>query len=116
MVVEILIAHRHAENALAQQLGYGVLDEALITEVAEARRELLDHPGFPVHFAKEEHSTISAELAAPEIRHHFTTPEVLKSEGLLNTFCHAAGVFWLFRIRLSTITLHQNSTRPHHPV
>jgi hypothetical protein len=77
---------------------------------------LLDHPGSQVHFAKEEDSTVGAKIAALEIRDDFTTPEVLKSEGLLDTLCHAAGGFWLFCISLSTNTLHQNPTRPHHPV
>ena len=113
VVIEVLVAHGHAKDALAQQVRHGMLDEVLVPKVGEASRKLPDHPATAIHFAKQENSTISAQVATPEIGLHFTIAKVLKSEGLLYTLCHAAGGIWLFGISLSTNTLHQIPTRPH---
>jgi hypothetical protein len=90
VVVEILVSHRHAEDALAQKLRHGVLDEVGSPVVGEAGGELVDESGAPIDLPQEEHPAVGTDVAALEIGLHFAAAEVLKSEGLLDTVRHAA--------------------------
>lgn len=45
MVVEILVARRHAEDTLAQQIRDSMIDERLVAMIGKAMGELIDHAG-----------------------------------------------------------------------
>jgi hypothetical protein len=113
VVVEVLAAHRHAEDAPGQQLGHGVLDEFRRTAVGEAAGQLADETGARLGLAKEEHAAASAVAVALEISLDFEAAEVLKSEGLLDTVRVAAvGILCADR-RFNANALQRRPNCPH---
>lgn len=106
LVVEILVAHRHAEDALAQQIRDRVLDEGLAAMVGEAIGELIDQTGAQIDLPQEEDAAVGTDVATLEIDLNFAATEVLKSEGLLDTVRHAAAGVLCVRYYSNTNTLH----------
>lgn len=77
VVVEILVAHREAENALAQELAKAVDDIALVPEITEAVREFVEEPGTTFDLTQEDDASIGNEVASSEVSFHFSLPEPL---------------------------------------
>jgi len=71
VVVEILIAHCHAEDALTQKLRHGVLDEFWSPVVGEAGGKLVDESGAQIDLPQQEHPTVGTDVAPLEIGLHF---------------------------------------------
>ncbi len=74
--------------------------------IGEASGESVDEAGAEVHLTHQEDATIGTDVASLEIGLHFAATEVLKSEGLLDTVCHAAVGILCVRYCLNTNTLH----------
>ena len=112
VVIEVLIAHGEAENALAQELAQAVDDIALVTEIAEAMRELVDDPGAAFDLTQQHNASICTEVSALEIGFDFSLSESLQIEVGLNTVCHAAAGLSELSICLNANTLLQFPVRP----
>lgn len=96
MVIDVLVAQRDAEDALAQHDGEVMLDEAAVAPVGEAGGELLAEALGAVHLAQQLAAAIAGEVPAGEIHLHTPAAEALKVEALLISLCRRLSrVHWM---------------------
>ncbi len=92
VVVQILVAQRLAEHALAQQLLDRVLDALGTPVVREARRKPADQPRVLGHLAKQQNARVRALVAPIKRGLHPPAPERLKLQLSRTTLClHRVG-------------------------
>jgi hypothetical protein len=80
VIVEVFIAERNGENALADQGHHLMLDQIGPPLIVEARRKSMHHPDRPIRRAQQKRSGIRGDRAAVEGRNHFTTFNRCESE------------------------------------
>ena len=87
MVIEVLVAERQGEDALAQHDGEIVLNEALIAPVGKAVGELRAEALGAIRLAQQQAATAAGEVAARKISLHTAASKALKVASLLITLC-----------------------------
>ena len=87
VIVEVLIAERHSEHALADQRLDLVLDQVLAARVAEAGGEPIDETDRPVGRAKQHRAGVRGDASAVESSHHPTSFNRFKFKQIRDTVC-----------------------------
>ena len=91
VVVEVFIAQRQAEDALAQQRLQPVLDQARIAPVGEALGEPADQPKALVQLSQQQRPGVGGDRAAVEPAHHHFAFNRFKGEKPRVTVCRHQG-------------------------
>ena len=95
MIVEVLVAERQAEHALADQRHQAVLDQLGRTGVAETGRKAFDEPDRLVGGAEQQRTAIRGDRAAVKGAHNPTTFDGSEIERILPTLCRHRGALLL---------------------
>ena len=91
VVVEILVAQRQAEHALADQRRNRVLDLLGITRIAEAGRKAIDQTDRRVRRPEQQCTGIRRDQPAVERTHNPTSANGSEVERILATLCRHRG-------------------------
>jgi hypothetical protein len=91
VVVQILVAQRQAEHALADQCAHFMLDQHWRTCIAEARREPIDQPDRAIRGAQQQRASVRRNRPAIERRNNGTPFDACKSKQIRATLCRHRG-------------------------
>ena len=87
MIVDVLIAQREPENALAQENIQIVFDKILVAKIGETIYELGTQPQGTIRLAEQERAAVARKVAAGKIHLHAAATECLKCERGLVIVC-----------------------------
>jgi hypothetical protein len=88
VVVEVFVAQRDAEDALAQHRPLVVHHAGRIARIGQAGGQRVDQPDPPIDLAQQQPAAIRGEPPAAEIRADSLSPETGKQERPAVTLCH----------------------------
>ena len=106
VVVEVLIAERDAEDALAEQRRHRMQERVRVAAILEAAREPLDQADRSVRGSEQQPAGMRGDLAAVERAHNLATLHGSEIERILATVCVHRG-----RSPLSVKSLVHNNYR-----
>ena len=89
MVVELLVARRKAEDALAQQIDLAVGDQIGVARIVEHGVQSASEAQPPVGLPQEHQPAIAADVAPGETGFDFTTIKAWKIQKSLRTIWHS---------------------------
>src|SRR6266700_6584140 len=95
MIVEVLVAERQAEHALADQRLQAVLDQLGRARIAEADRKARDETDRLVGGAEQQRTAIRGDRAAVESAHNPASIHGSEIERILDTLCRHRGALLL---------------------
>ena len=72
VIVQVFVAERDAEHALPDERGHRVLDEPLVSRVAETSRKPPNQIHTPIRGAQQQAAGVRCQRAAIELGHHWT--------------------------------------------
>jgi hypothetical protein len=91
VVVQVLVAERQAEHALADQRAHRMLDQHRRTRIAEAGREPIDQPDCSVRGAQQQRTGIRRDRPTIKRRDHAAPCDACKSKQIRATLCRHRG-------------------------
>ena len=91
VVVQILVAQRQPEHALADERAYLMFDQNRRAGIAEAGCEPIDQPDRPVRGAKQQRAGVRGDGAPIERRDHRASCDACKSKQIRATLCRHRG-------------------------
>ena len=88
MIDQVFVAERQREDALAGELGRGVPDSRLVTEVGEALAESLEDPAPLLDLTEEQEPSVGRDRASVEGGSQKAPVGRLRFEAARATLCH----------------------------
>jgi hypothetical protein len=88
VVVEVLVTQRQPVDALAQQIGHRVGDEARIAPILENPGQRRGQPHSAIRLPQEHYPTIAGNIAAGKTRLNFSAIKAWKTKVCLCTLWH----------------------------
>ena len=89
VVIEILPPQGQAIQALGQELGERILDEAGVARVVKTRGQRAGNAQPVIDLAEQQHAAVAGKIAGGKIGDHFAGAQVGEKQGLFGTVCHA---------------------------
>lgn len=91
VVDQVLVAECDAEDALAQEISYGVADGSAKAKIGEARGEPTSEPRRPIGRGQQHHAAIRGDRAAIEGAHKFASARASEVQLVPATVCRHRG-------------------------